>query len=139
MEGGHSTSGGFVARLSAHHVRAPHLFSARFLGESPGRGFLEGFFQESRSELGGLYGRSTNWDWGHASVSTGVAVVWEEAYSSGPVNWTTVGLPLEATLYLTIPYRPIDWLGLKVGGHGNINLEDSFAGATVGLVIGKLR
>ena len=139
FEGGHSTSGGFVGRMSANYVRSPHLFSLRFVGESPGRGFLGGLFNKTRSELGGLYGRSANWDWGHASVSTGVAVVWEKSYGSGPVNWTTVGVPLQATLYLTIPYRPIDWLGLKVGGHGNINPEDSFAGATVGLVIGKLR
>lgn len=139
FEGGQSTSGGFVMQMSANYIRSSHLFIVRFVGESPGRGFLGGLFNETRSELGGLYGRSTNWDWGHASASTGVAVVWEKAYSSGPVNWTTVGVPVQATLYLTVPYRPIDWLGLKIGGHANVNPEDSFAGATVGLVIGKLR
>jgi hypothetical protein len=30
-------------------------------------------------------------------------------------------------------------LGVKVGGYGNVNPEDAFGGATVGLVIGKLR
>jgi len=138
FEGGHSTSGGFVTKMSANHARAPHLFSVRFIGESPGRGFLDGFFQESRFELGALYGRAARWDWGHASVGTGMAVVWEET-GSGSVTWTTAGLPVQATLYLTVPYRPMDWLGVQVGGHANVNPENSFGGVTVGVVIGKLR
>lgn len=138
LEGGRSTSGGFTITMSASHVRSPHLFGLRFLGESPGKGFSEGFFEESHSELGSVYGRGTNWDWGHASLSTGIAVVWKETASES-ITWTTAGLPLQTTLYLTIPYRPVDWIGLQVGGHANINPEHSFGGATVGLVIGKLR
>jgi hypothetical protein len=138
FEGGQSISGGFVMQMSANYIRSSHHFSARLLGESPGEGFFQGFHEEGRSELGFLYSRAEKWDWGHASVGTGVAVLWGET-ASGSVTWTTAGLPVQATLYLTIPYRPIDWLGLKIGGHANLNPEDSFAGATVGLVIGKLR
>lgn len=85
FEGGHSTSGGFAMKMSANHARSPHLFSVRFISESPGRGFLDGLFQESRLELGALYGRAARWDWGHASVGTGMAVVWEET-GSGSVT-----------------------------------------------------
>lgn len=123
------------AVLSLNYARSSHLFGLRFTGVS-------GLLLDSQYEFAPLYGRMVNWDWGHVSAGTGVAVVWERESSfsgSGPVNWTTVGVPVQATLYLTIPYRPIDWLGLKVGGHANLNPEDSFAGATVGLVIGKLR
>ncbi|PEN05203.1 hypothetical protein CRI93_13400 [Longimonas halophila] len=136
FEGGPTTPDEGATLLSLNYARSSHLFGLRFIGTS------EGFFSDARYELAPLYGRMINWDWGHASGGTGVAVVWEREGSlsgSGPVNWTTVGVPVQATLYLTIPYRPIDWLGLKIGGHANVNPEDSFAGATVGLVIGKLR
>lgn len=121
-----------MAALSLNYARSSHLFGLRFTWRA------EGFLSDDRYGLAPLYGRMINWDWGHASAATGVAVVWERN-SSGTLAWTTVGLPAQATLYLTIPYRPIDWLGLKIGGHANVNPEDSFAGATVGLVIGKLR
>jgi hypothetical protein len=136
FEGGPTTPNEGAVILSLNYARSSHLFGLRFTGVT------EGLFLDSRSELAPLYGRMVNWDWGHVSAGTGVAVVWEREGSlsgSGPVNWTTVGVPVQATLYLTIPYRPIDWLGLKIGGHANLNPEDSFAGATVGLVIGKLR
>ena len=123
--------------FSLNYARSSHLFGTRYL--------VSELFDDPRSEIGLLYGRPVGWDWGQVSVSTGVAILWSRESgrwgenSSGSVQWTTVGLPLQATLYVTIPYRPIDWLGLKVGGHGNINPEESFAGATVGIVIGKLR
>lgn len=135
-EVGPTTPDGGAANLSLNYARSSHLFGLRFTWMS------EKFFSGNRYEFAPSYGRMVNWDWGHASAGTGIALVWEREGSlsgSGPVNWTTVGLPVQATLYLTIPYRPIDWLGLKIGGHANVNPEDSYAGATVGLVIGKLR
>jgi len=135
-EVGSTTPDDGTAVLSLNYARSSHLFGLRFIGMS------EGFFSDGRYELASVYGRAIHWDWGHASAGTGVAVVWEREGSfsgSGPVTWTTVGIPVQATLYLTIPYRPIDWLGLKIGGHANVNPEDSFAGVTIGLVIGKLR
>jgi len=120
--------------MSANHVRSPHLFGLRFLGESPGKGFSEGFFEESRSEVGFLYGRAVNWNWGLASLSTGIAVAWEET-ASGSVTWTTAGVPLQATLYLTVPHRPVDWIGLKVGGHAHVNFVLGTADRRSGLLV----
>ena len=135
-EVGLTTTDEGMAAMGLNYVRSSHLFGLRYSWRA------ERLFADSRSEFAALYGRAANWDWGHASIGTGMAVLWERGGSSsgsGSVRWTTVGLPVQATLYLTVPYRPVDWLGLKIGGHANINPEDSFAGATVGLIIGSLR
>jgi hypothetical protein len=126
--------------FSLNHIRAGHSVGVRYtqaIGTDvwTGPDLLGGF----RSEVGLLYGRPVTWDWGQVSLQSGVALVWGEAFTSDSGSGTTVGVPLQAKLYLTVPYRPLDWLGVKVGGYGNVNPEDSFGGATVGLVIGKLR
>lgn len=126
--------------FSLNHVRSGHFVGVRYtqaIGTDVWRGpeLLGGF----RSEAGLLYGRPVTWDWGQASLQSGIALVWGEAFTSDSGSGTTIGIPLQATLYLTVPYRPLDWLGVKVGGYGNVNPEDSFGGVTVGFVIGKLR
>jgi hypothetical protein len=123
-----------------NHVRSGHFVGVRYtqaIGTDVWTGpeLLGGF----RSEVGLLYGRPVTWNWGQASLQSGIALVWGEAFTSDSGSGTTVGVPLQATLYLTVPYRPLDWLGVKVGGYGNVNPEDSFGGVTVGFVIGKLR
>jgi hypothetical protein len=136
-ETGLTVSGHATGILSLNHVRSPHLFSTRYtrtLGER-----AEGFPGDVRSVFGILYGRSATWGWGHASLESGITLVWSQSLLSRSVSRTTVGLPLQATLYLTPPYRPLDWIGLQFEGHANMNPERSFAGLTVGLVIGNLR
>lgn len=136
-ETGLTVSGHATGTLSLNHVRSSHLFSTRYTRTLGERG--EGFAGDIRSEFGILYGRSATWRWGHASLESGIAVVWGQTPLSGSVTRTTVGVPVQATVYLTIPYRPVDWIGFQLGGHTNVNPERSFAGVTVGFVIGKLR
>jgi hypothetical protein len=126
--------------FSLNHLRSGHIVGVRYtqaIGTDvwTGPDLLGGF----RSEVGLLYGRPVTWDWGQASLQSGVGLVWGEAFTSDSGSGTTIGIPLQATLYLTVPYRPLDWLGVKVGGYGNVNPEDAFGGRTVGFVIGQLR
>lgn len=55
----------------------------------------------------------------------------EEPEEIGP----TVGLPLEAQLF----WRPFRFIGIGLYGYANINPEESFAGATLSVQLGKLR
>jgi hypothetical protein len=48
---------------------------------------------------------------------------------------TVIGLPLE----VQASYRPGKWLGVGLYGFANLNDRRSFAGATLGFQIGRLR
>ena len=126
--------------LNVNYVRSNHFFGIRYTG-AVGANVWTGteLLGEVRSEVSLLYGRPVTWDWGHASLAGGIAVVWGEGLISESGSTTTIGIPLQAMLYVTPPYRPVDWLGFQIGWNANVNPERSFGGVTVGLVIGKLR
>ena len=64
------------------------------------------------------------------SISKGLFAE-EEPEEIGP----TIGLPLEAQLF----WRSFRFIGIGLYGYANINPEESFAGATLNIQIGKLR
>ncbi|PSR01966.1 MAG: hypothetical protein BRD47_04485, partial [Bacteroidetes bacterium QS_8_68_28] len=114
---------------SVHHQRGPHLFSARgtfLLQGDPGISMLG-------MDAGLLYGRAASTNWGHASAGAGMAYTWSEDTGD---DAQTLGVPVQAQVYVAIPYTP---LGVSLGGFGNANAERLFGGVTAGLVLGNLR
>lgn len=115
---GGTTSGNPTGVVSLNHVRSSHVFGVRYLWTTGTNAWTgTGWLGELRYEIGLLYGRPVTWDWGHASLESGLAVVWGEPLTSESASRTTVGIPFQANLYVTIPYRPVDSIGLQVGGH----------------------
>jgi hypothetical protein len=112
--------------LSLHHQRGAHLFSGRLTGASRLLG-------SSWNGAGLLYGRAHDWSWGHASAGAGMAYTWSEDTGD---DAQTLGVPVQAQVYVAIPYTP---LGVSLGGFGNANAERLFGGVTAGLVLGNLR
>ena len=111
-----------------NHVRPPHLFRVRLVGGGVRGG---GFF----GSVEGLYGRTTTWRFGRASLAGGLAIG-----EMGPLfeaDGAFLGVPLEATVQL-LPPR-VRSVGLELGVHANVNSRRSFAGVSAGLVIGTIR
>lgn len=127
--------------VSLHHLRGPHHGSLRLAGA-----FDSALGTESQSDIALLYGPALSWSWGMASVQGGLALTMIEtnegvagiAERRQETSRTVPGLPLQATVYLTPPIG-VGGIGLKVGGFASVNEERSFAGVTVGLVVGALR
>ena len=126
--------------LNLNHLRGRNLFTLRTATAFDG---LDG---EGGTDLGLLYGRARSWGWGHSSLSAGLAlmsdrkdvVLFDESQEADNRTTTTVGIPLQGQIYITLPTGS-GWVGAKIGGFANLNPERSFVGATVGLVIGDLR
>jgi hypothetical protein len=111
-----------------NHVHPPHLFRVRLVGGDVRGG---GFF----GSVEGLYGRTTTWRFGRASLAGGLTIG-----EMGPLfeaDGAFLGVPLEATVQLLPPH--VRSVGLELGVHANVNLRRSFAGVSAGLVIGTLR
>ena len=115
---------GFVG--SVHHQRGPHLFSARgtfLLQGDPGTSMLG-------MDAGLLYGRAASTNWGHASASAGLA--WTD-----PGSDEGLGVPVQGRVHVTPPGFP--YVGLSLGVFANLNLDQPFAGVSLGLAFGDLR
>lgn len=120
--GGVSTEGGAVGLGASHQFRS-HIISGRFVRsyDSDGGG-------TQSWDVGALYGRSYKTQYAMISGSAGVAYV-------GPSSTAgTVGLPLESQIFWT----PTRYFGIGVYGFGNINSKQSFAGALLGLQLGRV-
>jgi len=104
---------------------------------------------ESVGDMGVLYGKRWSGPVGYISASAGLALVngmrrGEYRESSGvwfitshyeKDPFVTVGVPANVQLVLA----PIKYFGLALDLFGNVNPERSFGGATVSLLIGKMR
>ena len=121
--------------MNATYQFSRHMFSLRLNGCSE-------FFTENKiTEYGLLYGYALASSHILLSLGAGIAVVSgsiskglfaeEEPEEIGP----TVGLPLEVHLC----WRAFRFLGIGLYGYANMNPEESFAGVTLNLQIGKLR
>ena len=120
-------------QLSVTHVRGWHAFSLR--GSFAGDVVLDGV--AGPSEFAFFYGPAFSWAWGQVRIGTGVSVTWGEQTDGSPRR-TVPGLPFDAYLYL-VPPTGYGTIGVTVGGFANVNEEQSFAGVSVGIVIGRLR
>jgi hypothetical protein len=128
---GPTASGGAVASLGlVNHVHPPHLFHARLFSE------IGGAEEEVHGGIEVLYGRTTTWRLGRASLAAGLSLGREGHIWGDPVR-TVIGLPVEATVHL-VPPR-LDVVGLKLGARANLNRERSFVGLSAGLVVGSIR
>ena len=100
-------------------------------------------------DLGVLYGRSAKASYGVASISGGIAIVGgvrrgrylgstggffsSDKYES--LTFSTIGIPIEGQLFWT----PFSFFGIGIYGFGNLNPEQSFAGALLCLEFGEVR
>jgi hypothetical protein len=86
------------------------------------------------SVIAGVY---TKGKVGFASIGAGLGVTGgriDMDNSSGLENFTTIGLPVESQLFLTLPFA-----GIGVVGFANFSPEGSYWGAVVALQFGNLR
>lgn len=98
-------------------------------------------------DLGVIYGRSAKASYGVASISGGIAIVGgvRRGRYLGSTGWfssqyetlkfSTIGIPIEGQLFWT----PFSFLGIGMYGFGNLNREQSFAGALLCLQLGALK
>ena len=98
-------------------------------------------FDDGFNDYALLYGRSLvpRYKRYHISAGTGIALV-EGCTGDGFLGGcdrakTVIGLPLELQAF----WRPGRWLGLGLYGFANLNQTRSFAGATLGFQLGRMR
>jgi hypothetical protein len=144
---------------SGLHVLIDHLMlTARVTvnnggGSEQASGLLGGHFRDTFYDVGGLVGYARSTGNTTLAVGGGPSVLWGERMTGvsdpGPCFGIicpgsqpivegvgrVVGLAVEAGAY----FHLTRYLGLNVVFHGNANREQSLAGLTLGLTVGKLR
>lgn len=85
-----------------------------------------------------LYGRAARWSRSLVAVSTGVALMDGER-CSGLGACTQVAARLSVPLAGRVSWQAPPFLGLAVHGFANLNSEQSFAGATLAIEVGRVR
>lgn len=83
-----------------------------------------------------MYGRTTEWLLGRASVATGLSVG-SAMRAFDDDGRFVVGLPVEATVHLTPPHYAV--VGLEVSAFAHLNTVWPHAGVSLGLTVGRLR
>jgi len=83
-----------------------------------------------------MYGRTTEWSLGRASVTTGLSMGSAMRAFEDDGRFV-VGLPVEATVHLTPPRYAV--VGLELSAFTHLNTVWSYAGVSVGLTVGRLR
>lgn len=90
-------------------------------------------------DIGMLYGLATSKQNYHASISSGMAVMGGSRsagfFEQSEVISRQIGFPLEGQLF----WWPSNVFGLGLNGFVNLNMEQTFAGLTLTLQLGKLR
>ena len=127
---GSSSAGELAGTINGSYRSGGHLLSAR--GATTGE-----LFGDDLWDLGLLYGRAMGGRPAFASVAVGVAAMGGTRRSGlfdvNPVEISTrVSVPLEVQLF----WRPLRFLGVGVYGFANVNDEESFTGATLGVQLG---
>jgi hypothetical protein len=127
---------GWASRGPAGHLAVSYQSGGNLLS-ARGSGTIA-VFGDPLWDLGLVYGRRLVSGGVHASIGAGVGAVGGETRESihgdpEPLA-TTLGVPIEVQLSL----RPVPILGIGLYGFGNVNREESFAGVTVAIQIGRL-
>ena len=138
------SSQGLSGGISVSGCFRNSLVSVRYVNNSEFTLFKN--LDETVWDLGILYGTSAKASYGMASISGGIALVGgvrrgkllargflSEEYEA--VKFSAVGFSIESQLFWT----PDPSLGVGIYAFGNINGEQSFAGALLCLQIGALR
>lgn len=144
---------GLSGRASAHVLLGKLAISGRLTANSGGSSGIEGLFGSLRDEFfdSGLivgYAPRSNWS-GQLVIGGGPAVMWGRrvigwetpcgGFFGCGAEWEdidpTLGLAVEAGAY----GRFSRFVGYSLVFHTNINGKQFFAGATLGLTVGKLR
>ena len=87
-------------------------------------------------DLGLLFGLASRGTKGHASIAAGTARVTGSRYDHGKRGFDPViGLPVEVQFFRHFG----SFFGLGVNAFANVNAEQSFAGISLNLRLGKLR
>jgi hypothetical protein len=132
-----STGMGWATRGPAGHLAGTYQFGGHLLS-ARGAGTIA-VFGDELWDLGLLYGRSLVTGVVHASFGAGVGVVGgetrESIHGDSESLPTTVGVPLELQLFL----RPLPVIGIGLYGFGNVNREESFAGVSAAIQLGRVR
>ena len=140
--------------VSFSYPEGKSLISIRYVYNSsefaPYSGLLQRHgLNETVWDAGVLYGRRAKASYGLASVSGGIGMVGgvrgqkflRRNYSGSiPVEYPerrfiTVGIPVAGQLFWT----PLSNLGIGIYGFANLNPEESFAGALLGVQLGNLK
>ncbi len=92
---------------------------------------------DSFFDVGALYGLALEHEKMFASAGVGLAYVdgrrSEGFFGNREEVHPTVGMPFEVQL----SYRPIRYIGVSIYGFADLNWEENFAGATMGLQMGR--
>lgn len=120
--GGISTQGGSVGFGASHQFRQ-HIITGRFI-----RNYDFNGGGTENWDVGALYGRSYKTKSAMISGGGGLAYVGPSG-SAG-----TVGIPLESQIFWT----PTEYFGIGIYAFGNVNTKQTFAGALLGLQIGRV-
>lgn len=123
-----------------------------FMEIDPSPGYITSpSFNKNVWDAGVLFGKIAKASYGLASVSGGIGIVggvrgqkdirstYDYFLVPYPVDndkerFLTVGFPVEGQLFWT----PLPNLGIGIYGFANLNAEESFAGALLGLQMGKI-
>lgn len=117
-----------------------HVFTLRAL--STGAAMLEK--GKTMNDYGLLYNRAFGSSLIHVSAGVGLSIVSGSIDKEGFTLFSesedekigpTIGLPLDIQLF----WRPLSFIGLGIYGFGNLNPEESYAGFTICLQLGKLK
>jgi hypothetical protein len=134
MHLGATTPRGAVVRFSpVNHVRPPHLYRVELFSAIGGRSWFD---TAGHGGVAAMYGRTTEWLLGRASVATGLSVGGANRAFEEDAR-VVVGLPVEASIHLTPPEYAV--VGLEVGAFAHLNTVWPYAGVSVGLTVGRLR
>lgn len=124
-----ASTAGLTGQVDGSLLLGPQLFRARYTAHNPVGTVGSGL---PMSELAVMYGRGTwlrNGNWVSAAAGLGLAAGTD---IKDPANdFRTVGLSAEVQMITR--RRPT----LSLTGIANLNAEQSMAGVTVGLIIGK--
>jgi hypothetical protein len=128
---------GWASRGPAGHLSGTYQLRGNLLS-ARGAGTIA-VFGDELWDLGLLYGRSLVTGAVHTSLGAGVGVVGgetrESIHGDSEALPTRFGVPIELQLFL----RPLPVIGLGLYGFGNVNREESFAGVSAAIQIGRVR
>jgi hypothetical protein len=129
--GGSNAAGGGALMAEIVYQTKVHQFSVRAVGAADPFGYSGDEF----GEIGVLYGRSAKRRWGHAAISTGLALVgFGSCGEGGGGGCSTVGVPLVAE----VAARLFSIMGVGAQGFANLNLKGGYLGAVLFLQLGWL-
>ena len=127
-------SEGFAGSAHLSYQHGVHLLSLRYAATS-------GLFEDAFHDVAILYGRTTHTPDSRYRAGVALGVGLADGCAGGGIfsncskKPTVVGLPVEAHL----AWLPSRWIGLALYGFADFNKVRSFAGLTLGFLVGSFR